>query len=342
MRLKPDQLARYLEKELAPVYLFTGDEPLQLMEAGDAVRAAARAQGYTEREVFTVEKGFDWGQLAAASDSLSLFAERRVLEVRMPTGKPGTQGAKVLEDYAARPAEDTVLLVHTGKLDGSARNSKWVKALEQCGVMVQVWPLTLSETVGWIARRLRTRGLQPDEGAVRLLADRVEGNLLAAAQEVEKLVLLRGSGPLDEQGVLEAVSDAARYTVFDLADAALAGDMARAVHVLNGLRGEGVDAVLVLWALSREVRQLATVSEQMESGASAAQAMKGVWAKRQPLLRKALSRHPAAAWRQLLASCARIDRVVKGQAPGSAWDELLQLISGMAGHPLFRASRNVA
>jgi DNA polymerase III subunit delta len=335
MRLKPDQLASHLEQGLAPVYLFAGDEPLQLMEAADAVRAAARAQGYTEREVFTADKGFDWGQLEAASDSLSLFAERRILEVRLPTGRPGTEGAKVLEGCAARPAEDTLLMVQAGKLDKGAQNSRWVKALEQAGVMIQVWPLALAETAGWIARRLRSRGLQPDEHAVRLLAERVEGNLLAAAQEVEKLALLRGEGPLDADGVLEAVSDAARYTIYDLADAALAGDAARAVHVLNGLRGEGVEPVLILWALTREVRQLTDIAEKMDGGMAATQAMRSVWAKRQPLVRKALSRSRSPAWRRLLAMCARTDRVIKGQAPGSTWDELLQLVLGIAGRGLF-------
>jgi len=317
------------------VYLFSGDEPLQLMEAADAVRAAARARGFTEREVFTADKGFDWGALSAASDSLSLFAEQRILELRLPTGKPGTQGAKVLEAYAQRPADDTLLMVHAGKLDKGASSSKWVKALDQAGIMVQVWPLSLAETAGWIARRLRARGIKPDEQAVRLLADRVEGNLLAAAQEVDKLVLLRGDGPLDVEGVLESVTDAARYTIYDLADAALAGDSTRAVHVLNGLRGEGVEAMLILWALSREVRSLTDIAEKLDAGMPAAQAMKGVWAKRVPLVKKALSRHRAPAWRALLALCARTDQVIKGQAPGRAWDELLQLTVGMAGRPLF-------
>lgn len=344
MRLKPDQLERHLEKGLAPVYLLAGDEPLQLMEAADAVRAAARVHGYTEREVFVVEKGFDWGAIEAASDSLSLFAEQRIIELRLPTGKPGTQGAKMLEAYAGRPAADTLLMVHAGKLDKSAQNSKWLKALEKAGVMVQVWPLSLSETAGWIARRLRARGMEPDEPAVRLLAERVEGNLLAAAQEVEKLALLRGAGPLDAEGVLEAVSDAARYTIYDLADAALAGDGARAVHVLNGLRGEGVDAVLVLWALSREVRSLTDIAEKLDAGVPQAQAMKAVWSRRAPLVKKALSRHRAAGWRRLLAHCARTDRVIKGQAAGSAWDELLQLTTGVAGRPLFgrRPPRNAS
>jgi DNA polymerase III subunit delta len=335
MRLKPDQLAGHLEKGLAPVYLFTGDEPLQLMEAADAVRAAARARGFAEREVFTVEKGFDWGQVEAASDSLSLFAEQRILEVRLPTGKPGPQGSRVLEAFAGRPAEDTLLMVHAGKLDRGVQNSKWVKALEQAGVMIQVWPLSLSETAGWITRRLRARGLQPDQPAVRLLAERVEGNLMAAAQEVEKLALLRGGGPLDADGVLESVSDAARYTIYDLADAALTGDITRAVHVLNGLRGEGVEAVLILWALTREVRQLADISEKVHAGTAPAQAMKGVWSRRQPLVRKALSRHPVGGWRALLSHCALVDRTIKGQAPGSAWDELLQLTTGIAGRAMF-------
>lgn len=332
MQLRPEQLESHLEKTLAPVYLLSGEEPLQLMEAADAVRAAARSKGVEDREVFNVDKGFDWEQLSVAAESLSLFARQRLLELRLPTGKPGPQGSKVLQAYARRPAEDTVLLIEAGRLDANDRKTAWCKAMESVGVLVQVWPLDLPGTQAWMQRRMRRHGLQPTAEAVRLLAERVEGNLLAAAQEIDKLVLLSGPGPVDADGVLSAVADSARFGVFDLVDAALAGETARAVRVLQGLRDEGVEDVLVLWALAREIRALHRMAEQVEAGKSVQQVLAGVRPqRRQPVVRQALRRQGAHGLGRLLSGCARVDRAIKGRHPGNPWDELLDLTLNLAG-----------
>lgn len=333
MRVRPEQLAAHLEKGLAPIYLVSGDEPLQTDEALDAIRAAARSQGYSEREVLQVEANFDWNRLASAGQSLSLFAERRLLELRLPSAKPGTEGAKALSAYAAEPPEDTLLLIGCGKLDKRQQQGKWFKALEGAGAVVQTWPVEHRALPQWVAQRMQARGLQPTPEAAQLLAERVEGNLLAAAQEIDKLVLLLGSGAVDAEAVEAAVADSARYTVFELADAALAGDATRTARVFAGLRGEGVEPVLILWALSREVRALAEMAAARERGEAegALFAQHRVWEKRKPLVRAGLSRYPAVRWRQLLYRCGRIDRVIKGAEPGSAPDELLQLALLIAG-----------
>jgi DNA polymerase-3 subunit delta len=339
MRLGIQQLDQQLATSLAPVYFLTGDEPLQMMEAADTIRAHAREQGYTEREIFTAEKGFDWEGLTAASDSLSLFAERRILDLRIPTGKPGREGGQALRDYASRLPEDTILLIQSAKLDREQLKSAWVKALEKEGVLVQIWPLDLSQTQDWIRRRMQSRGLQPTDDAVVFLAERVEGNLLAAAQEVDKLALLHRSGPLDAETVLASVADQARYSIFDLVDAVLAGDVRRSVRMLEGLQGEGVEAILVLWGLAREIRVLCDLAGQVGRGQSVERAMEiaRVWNQRKPLVRQAINRLDARAWQTLLHQCAELDRSLKGVGEGRIWDELLQLCLRACGDPLFNA-----
>jgi len=333
MRLRSDQLAAHLAKPLLPIYLVSGDEPLQLNEATDVLRAAARAQGYSEREVLQVEAGFDWGALAAAGSNLSLFAERRLIELRMPSGKPGDAGSKALCAYAAAATPDNLLLISCGKLDKQQQKSKWFTALESAGAVIQIWPVEPSALPGWIRQRLQGRGLQPTAEAAQLLAERVEGNLLAAAQEVEKLALLYGGGGLDAEQVRSAVADSARYDVFELADTALAGDGARCARVLEGLRGEGDDPVLILWALVREVRALAQVAAGQAAGTPLETLFQQhkVWDKRKPLYQAALKRHNLRRWRALLRRAARLDRICKGAEPGNPWDELLQFSLLMAG-----------
>jgi len=338
MRLKASQLESHLAKGLAAVYVLSGDEPLQMMEAADAVRAAARDQGYTEREVMTVEAGFDWGTLTAASDALSLFAERRVIDLRLPSGKPGQQGSKALQMYAERPPEDTILLIQAGRLERGAANAKWYKELEAAGVAVQIWPLSPEETRDWVASRLAKRGMAPTPEAVALLVERVEGNLLAAAQEIDKLSLLHGEGPVDADTVVEAVADSARYSVYDLADAALAAEPARAVRILNGLRGEGVEPTLILWSLTRDVRLLAGLAFAQVANRRVDLMRMGVLKKRHALVQRAARRGDTRHWRRLLADCARVDRCIKGQERGAVWDELLQLTLSLSGQVLFGAS----
>ncbi len=330
MKIRLNQLSQHLQRGLAPVYLVSGDEPLQAMEAADAIRSHAREQGYSERQIMSVETGFDWSGLAAATDNLSLFAERKLIDLRMPTGKAGVAGGKALAEYAKQPAEDTLLLIQTGKLDRSAANSAWVKAADKAGVHLQVWPLSQTELIDWIATRLRQRGFKPEREAVQLLTNRVEGNLLAAAQEVEKLSLLYPQGALNVQQVLAAVADTSRYSVFDLADAALAGNTVRAVKILDGLRAEDVKPPLVLWSLADQLRQLAAMSHELARGMSMDAVLRPVWAKRQALMRKALSRQRPETWLRLLRRCAHADRVIKGQTQGKSWDELLQLAVGLS------------
>ncbi|HEC19383.1 MAG TPA: DNA polymerase III subunit delta [Gammaproteobacteria bacterium] len=338
MRLYPDKLEAALKKGLLPVYFLSGDEPLQLGEAADAVRRAARAQGFSEREVLHVEKGFDWNTLLAESNALSLFAEKKIIDLRLPSGKPGKDGGAALAEYAACPPEDTLLLITSGKVDKRSQSAKWYQALDRIGATLQVWPVEAPEMPRWLEQRLRSRGLQPEREAVRMIAERVEGNLLAAAQEVDKLVLLNGPGALTAEQVEAAVADSARFDVFGLVDAALAGDAPRASRMLHGLRGEGVEPILVLWALTRELRSLADMAAQIESGKGVDGVLARVWGKRKGPVKAGLQRHNRARWQQMLRRAARLDRVIKGAAPGNAWDELLQLTLLMAGVRLFRAA----
>ncbi|MGA9853561.1 MAG: DNA polymerase III subunit delta [Gammaproteobacteria bacterium] len=329
MKLTPDKLDTHLKTGLAPAYLIAGDEPLQREEAADVIRAAAKSRGYADREVFFAERGFNWNQLANAGASLSLFASKRILEVRLPTGKPGDDGAEALSGYAQNPAPDTVLLVISAKLERGG--GRWAEALERIGVLVTLWPVEPKNLPGWLGRRMQSRGLEPTPEAVALMAARVEGNLLAASQEVEKLLLLRGPGPVDTDAVREAVTDSARYDPYGLVDAALAGDRGRTARILQGLKEEGTEPTFILWALTREIRSLAGMAWEIQSGVSMPRVLAGVWDKRRPVVEKALSRHKLRDWRELLSGLARADRVLKGQAPGRPWDVLLNLSERLAG-----------
>ncbi len=266
--------------------------------------------------------------------------ERRLVELRLPSGKPGAEGGKVLAAWCENPPPDTLLLIIAGKLDKAQQSSRWFKAIDVAGAVIQVWPVEAAALPAWIARRMQARDMQPTPEAVALLAERVEGNLLAADQELEKLRLLTGGGPVDADQVAAAVSDSARYDVFGLVDAALAGDAARAARMLFGLRGEGVAANLVLWALTRELRALAAMSRALAAGQPQAAVFKAhrVWDKRKGPVQAALRRHPARRWQALLWQAGELERVVKGQASGSPWEELLQLTLKIAGRPLFRAA----
>ncbi|HAF92305.1 DNA polymerase III subunit delta [Stutzerimonas balearica] len=337
MKLSPAQLAKHLQGSLAPVYVVCGDEHLLCQEACDAIRQATRGQGFSERQVFNVETGFDWGQLIEAGASLSLFAEKRLIELRIPNGKPGDKGAAALLDYLARPAEDTVLLISLPKLDGSTQKTKWAKALidGKDVQFVQIWPVDAAQLPQWIRQRLAQAGLAADQEAVEMIAARVEGNLLAAAQEIEKLKLLAEGGQINAETVQAAVADSARYDVFGLIDACLHGHASHALHMLEGLRGEGIEPPVILWALARELRLLAGIAQQYAQGLplekAFAQARPPVWDKRRPLVSKALQRHSAQRWNQLLMDAQRIDAQIKGQAEGNPWTGLADLCLQLAG-----------
>lgn len=340
MKISPAQLGKHLQGPLAPVYVVSGDDPLLCQEAADAIRAAARQQGFDERQVFSADNSFDWGTLLQAGASLSLFAERRLLELRLPSGKPGDKGAAALIEYCSRPAEDTVLLISLPKLDGSAQKTKWGKALVDGAhtQFVQIWPVDAQQLPQWIRQRLAQAGLAAQPDAVELIAARVEGNLLAAAQEIEKLKLLAEDNQVTLETVQSAVADSARFDVFGLIDAVLNGEAVHALRMLEGLRGEGVEPPVILWALARELRLLANLSQQYNQGVpldkAFSQARPPVWDKRKPLMSKALQRHSVLRWAQLLQDAQRIDAQIKGQAPGSVWVGLSRLSLLMAGQRL--------
>ncbi|WP_165680593.1 DNA polymerase III subunit delta [Metapseudomonas otitidis] len=340
MKLNAAQLSKHLQGNLAPVYVVSGDEPLLCQEACDAIRSACRARDFSEREVFNAENNFDWGLLLEAGASLSLFAERRLIELRLPSGKPGDKGAAALMEYLARPPEDTVLLVSLPKLDGSTQKTKWAKALIDGAdaQFIQIWPVDAHQLPQWIRQRMAQAGLAASQEAVDLIAARVEGNLLAAAQEIEKLKLLAEGAQVDAATVQAAVADSARFDVFGLIDAALNGEPAHTLRTLEGLRGEGVETPVILWALARELRQLAGIAQQYAQGVplekAFASARPPVWDKRRPLVSRALQRHPASRWNQLLSDAQRIDAQIKGQAPGDPWIGLAHLALSLAGQRL--------
>jgi DNA polymerase-3 subunit delta len=327
MRLNVDQLTAHLQCGLTPLYLIYGDEPLLALEVADAIRAQARQAGYAEREVFTVEAGFSWQSLLASGNSLSLFATRRIIEIRIPSGKPGTEGGQALQDYSARLPDDTITVVTCPKLDKQAQATKWFKALEQVGTAIPVYPVERSRLPQWIGVRLAAQKQRADAAILQFLADRVEGNLLAAHQEIQKLGLLFPEGPLNFDQVREAVLDVSRYDVFNLSDAMLAGDAARLARILEGLKGEGVAPTLALWAMTQEIRTLAKLKLGQRRGAALPHLLRDlrVWESRQSLVQRALGRLSEARVVAGLKQAAALDRMIKGLSRGDVWDELQQL-----------------
>jgi DNA polymerase-3 subunit delta len=320
-------------KSLAAVYLIYGDEPLLLQEAADAVRGAARTLGYGERECLNVDAVFDWNMLMQTANSPSLFATRRLIELRLGNAKPGKLGAEAMKAYAARPAEGTVLLVLGAKFDAATQRSQWVAALDRAGVLVQVRAVGADKLSAWIERRMHESELQPNAEALAVIADRTEGNLLAAAQEIEKLRILCGPGPVGAKQILDAVGDSARYTLYDLVDAALDERADRATRSLGGLRDSGMAPALVLWALHREVRLLNQLAFDVTAGIPPQQALShnNVWERRKPLLTRVMRRAPLHTCRSLLRDCAAVDRLVKGVDRGDCWGALLAVTLRLAG-----------
>jgi len=341
MRLRPEQLGTHLAGSLAPAYLIAGDEPLLVQEAADAIRAAARARGFSERDLYHADARFDWNQLRNDASSLSLFAERKVLEVRLPSGKPGKDGSEALLACLASDAGDTLLLVITGKLDPAGQRSKWLAAIEAKGVVVQIWPVSAAQMPHWIGDRLRRAGIRASDQATQILADRVEGNLLAAVQEIEKLKLLLTDREVDAEVISTVVADSARFNVFGLVDRMLEGDPQGAARHLRGLRQDGTDATVVLWAIARELRTLISVQQAVASGMSgdAAMAQARVWKNRQALVKSALRRLRPRQLRILLHQAGAVDRAIKGIRRAAPWEDLTALVLGVAGcQPLSGAS----
>ncbi len=340
MKISGDNFSASLTRQLGRLYLVSGDEPLLVNEAADAIRAKARAEGFTERELHVIERGFDWQALVADSRSMSLFAQRKIVEIRMANPAPGEQGGNALVELAADPSPDTLILIITGKLDGRTMNSRWVSAIDKHGIVVQIWPLDLARLPGWIRERLARHKLQADAQAAALLAERVEGNLLAAHQEIEKLALLLPPGNLSAETITEAVADSARFDVLQLGEAAMRGQSARALRILECLRGEGAEPTLVLWALNKDLQWMARAQSIMRCGQSADAAMNAlyVWRPRQAAMKQALHRLTPAALKDLLLDAERVDRTIKGVIRSNPWIEFEGLVARLSGAALGRAA----
>lgn len=327
MRLKPEQLQAGLQKSLLPVYFICGDEPLQLGEAADLVRAAARQVGYSVREVISIDQGNEWPQLAVEADALSIFAEKKLIDLRLPSAKPGSDGSKALIAYCQNLPADTVLLITAGKLDSASQKTQWFQVIDKVGVIVQVWPLQGQELLHWLQRRAEIKAMRLDSDAAKALAARIEGNLLAAAQEIEKLFVLHGQAAISRAMIENAVADSARFDVFKLTDALLVGKLNRAVKILNGLKAEGVAAPVVLWALSREARSLINIKFELRQGAHQEAVFKKhhIWDKRKQAIHEALKRLNIAHMQSILLASAKADQQIKGQLAGDGWESLFEI-----------------
>lgn len=329
-----DQM-RSISGPLAPLYVLMGDEPLLIAEAGDALRAAGLRLGYAERQTLVMDARSDWSAVLAETQSVSLFGDRRLIEIKLATGKPGKTGADTLirlADQAAGTTDPEVLLaVHLPRLDRAARESKWAQALLRSATVVDIAAIERARLGDWIGARLARQKQRADADTLQWMADKVEGNLLAAHQEIQKLALLYPEGQLLAQDIENAVLDVARYNVFGLRDAMLAGDSVRTVRMLEGLRAEGEALPLVLWAVGEEVRILARIAQARQDGQDASAVMRRlrVFGNHERLALQALDRVPPRAWPAAVAHAHDVDRLIKGLSVpgrlGNAWEEMMRL-----------------
>jgi DNA polymerase-3 subunit delta len=331
MQLRPDALEGHLAKTIAPLYVISSDEHLLALEAADKIRRAARANGYSERDVLTVERSFKWGELLAANQSLSLFGDKKLIELRIPTGKPGKDGGAALQAYAKDLSPDNLTLITLPKLDWQTAKAAWVGSLQQAAVYIEIPTVERAALPGWIGTRLAAQGQSAERQGIDFIADRVEGNLLAAHQEIQKLGLLHEPGRLSFEQIHDAVLNVARYDVFKLSEAMLAGDPARLVRMLEGLKGEGEALPLVLWAVAEEIRTLLKLKSGVAQGRPLGMLLKEyrIWGPKERMMEPALRRVSLATLEQALQEAAQIDKMIKGLRAkafaGDAWDAMLQL-----------------
>ena len=335
MQVRSNRLAAHLANGLAPLYVVHGDEPLLAIEAADEIRAAARRAGF-EREILVAEPGFKWDAFTAANRNLGLFGTRKLVDLAIPSGKPGVEGARALEDCAAHPHPDTLTLITLPRLDRAAQAGAWFSALERSGVAVAVQPLERGELPRWLAARLARQNQRVGDDTLQLLADATEGNLLAARQEVEKLGLLLPEGELDRDAVERAIADVARFDVFQLSEAWLVGDAARSLRILAALEAEGEGVPLLVWQLGEDLRALSAVLAAVAGGIPLGAAVQTAraWGKRQAALERAAGRVDPGVIAALLMRLARLDAMAKGIGRGSVWDELADIALALAGRPL--------
>lgn len=331
MQLRIDALDTHLSRPLARLYVIASGEHLLALEASDKIRGAARAQGFGEREVLQVDRSFNWGELLAANQSQSLFGERKLIELRIPTGKPGKDGSHALQTYATELSGDSVTLITLPKLDWATQKAAWVGSLQQAAVYIDIPLVERTQLPAWISTRLAMQQQSADWLSVNFIADRVEGNLLAAHQEILKLALLYPPGQLDGHQIRDAVLNVARFDVFKVNDAMVAGDMARLVRMIEGLQGEGEALPLVLWAIADEIRTLLRVRLAVDAGRSTAQACAELRLRgnKVALIEAAMPRLPLPLLENALRDAAQVDRMIKGlqskNFAGDAWDGIMQL-----------------
>ena len=331
MRLTAEQFVERPPKSPAPLYAIHGAEPLAALEAADALRELARKSGYVEREVFNAQAGFDWGQLRSASNALSLFATQRMLELRIPTGKPGKEGSDAISQYCGRLPDDTVTLVLLPEIDWQGKQAKWFVALEATATMIEAAPVDRSRLPQWLKARLARQQQSVSEEGLEFLADRVEGNLLAAQQEIKKLALLCPPGEISLSLLEDSVANVSRFNPFQLVAAVHEGDVLRIQRMIDGLKAEDEAPPLILWVLANEIRTLARVKGVTRSGRppqpSKAREMERI-----------ARRHTAKSIHALLLQAAEIDRMVKGLNQCNPWDALSALACGLAGTNLMQAA----
>jgi len=341
MQVRAEALDAHLEKSLAPLYVISSDEHLLSMEAADRIRKRARSTGFSEREVLIVDRYFKWGELTSSQQSMSLFGDKKLIELRMPTGKPGKEGGQALQEYAAScaastTADETLTLITLPKLDWATQKSAWVGALQRTAVFIDIPVVERNQLANWIGQRLAAQGQSADKIALEFMVERVEGNLLAAHQEIRKLGLLYPEGRLTVEQVHDAVLNVARYDVFKLSEAMLAGDVPRLVRMLEGLKGEGEALPLVLWAVADEIRTLLKLKLGVNDGRPLAMLMKEyrIWGPRERLIPNAIARVTLRTLQTAMHESAQIDKMIKGlrarEFAGDSWDALLQLAMRIA------------
>ena len=330
MNVRPDQLQSMIAKKVYPVYMVSGDEPLQQMESLDLIRSFLRQNDFSEREILDVDAQFDWFRLMAEASNMSLFASRRIVELRLPSAKPGKQGSQVLKDYLSQAPEDTVLIINAGKIDGNSKKSAWYKSVDQSGLVVQCWPLPVDKLPHWLKQRFKARDMDVDNDVLTYISQHIEGNLLAADQEIEKLSLLLGAGKITYADVAEAVTSQSRHNVFELLDMLLVGNTKRVIKIIAALKAEGMAPVVVNWALAKDIRLLAQVSQDVSS-ADFTLKRSGVWQSRIAIFKSCISRHTRRSLQLMLKRCAYIDAVSKGMIEANVWDEIESLCVRLAG-----------
>jgi DNA polymerase-3 subunit delta len=328
MIIKPEQLTAKLRQNNLPMVWISGDDTLLVQECCDAVRVFAREQGFSEREVMDVGPGFDWNTLLASGSALSLFAERKLIDLRLPGQKPDDKAREVLQEYLASPGPDNLLLMTTGKIDKASQSTKWFRQFEALSLFCQVWPVSEQQLPGWIRQRLQQHDKKIDNEALQILVERVEGNLLAAAQEIEKLLVLAEGDKVAAGTVLDIVADNARFTIYSLVDACLSGNPGKACHILNHLRGEGTEALHILAIMNREIRALAAMQHDLAQGHHLNGVLQThrVWNNRTAMVTSALNRHDQASVQALLNKAMRIDQSVKKLVDQDPWEELAGLV----------------